>query len=91
MARDLDLTHPAADNIIGVPTVREKDGLALSSRNAYLSAEERRQAVALPTAMRKAIAAIESGALSPRRWSGYRPMCWPGALLPRLCRAAQCR
>jgi pantoate--beta-alanine ligase len=91
MARDLDLTHPAADNIIGVPTVREKDGLALSSRNAYLSAEERRQAVALPTAMRKAIAAIESGAPSPRRWSGYRPMCWPGALLPRLCRTAQCR
>ena len=62
MARDLDLTLPSADNIIGVPTVREKDGLALSSRNAYLSAEERRQAVALPTAMRKAIAAIESGA-----------------------------
>jgi pantoate--beta-alanine ligase len=62
MARDLDLTLPSADNIIGVPTVREKDGLALSSRNAYLSQEERRQAPALPNAMRKAIAAIESGA-----------------------------
>ena len=62
MARDLDLTHPSVDNIIGVPTVREKDGLALSSRNAYLTAQERQQATALPTAMRSAIAAIEGGA-----------------------------
>ncbi len=62
MARDLDLTHPSVDNIIGVATVREKDGLALSSRNAYLSAQERAQAVSLPTAMRKAIAAIEQQA-----------------------------
>jgi pantoate--beta-alanine ligase len=62
MARDLDLMHPAVDNIIGVPTVREKDGLALSSRNAYLTEAERRQAPVLPNAMRAAIAAIEGGA-----------------------------
>lgn len=65
MARDLDLTRPAADAILGVPTVREADGLAMSSRNAYLSADERTAAVALPTAMRSAITAIEAGADVP--------------------------
>lgn len=62
MARDLDLALPEVGNIIGVPTVREADGLAMSSRNRYLSSEQREQAAALPQAMRRAIAAIESGA-----------------------------
>ncbi|MFN4097847.1 MAG: pantoate--beta-alanine ligase [Sphingomonas sp.] len=62
MARDLDLTLPHVDAIIGVPTVREADGLAMSSRNRYLSPEQRHQASALPRAMRAAIAAIKSGA-----------------------------
>lgn len=65
MARDLDLTFPHVDAILGVATVREADGLALSSRNAYLSAEERARAAGLPQAMRRAIAAIESGAGVP--------------------------
>jgi len=60
MARDLDLTQPHADHILGVATVREADGLAMSSRNAYLTATERAQAVTLPRAMRTAIAEIES-------------------------------
>ena len=47
MAADLDLFVGVA----GVPTVREADGLALSSRNLYLSADERRQATALSRAL----------------------------------------
>jgi pantoate--beta-alanine ligase len=54
-----DLGLPA--EIIGVPTVREPDGLALSSRNAYLSPDERRRAVALPKALRSARDSILGG------------------------------
>jgi pantoate--beta-alanine ligase len=54
MARDLDLPV----EIVGVPTVREPDGLARSSRNVYLSAEERRLAPDLNRVMREAAAAI---------------------------------
>jgi pantoate--beta-alanine ligase len=61
MARDLDLTHPHVDAIIGVPTVREPDGLAMSSRNRYLSPDQREAAAILPRAMRSAIGAIASG------------------------------
>lgn len=47
-----DLSMPVT--IVGVPTVREDDGLALSSRNVYLSEEQRRQAAAIPRAMQAA-------------------------------------
>ena len=57
MAADLNL----GVTIVGVQTVRDGDGLALSSRNAYLSANERKNALALPTALNTARQAILSG------------------------------
>lgn len=57
MVADLDF----GIEIVGVPTQRDEDGLALSSRNVYLTAEERVQARALPRALGAAAAAIESG------------------------------
>jgi len=58
LARDLDI--PA--QIVGCPTVREADGLAMSSRNAYLSADERRIAGRLNVVLHEAIKAVRGGA-----------------------------
>ncbi|HSI42607.1 MAG TPA: pantoate--beta-alanine ligase [Xanthobacteraceae bacterium] len=57
MARDLDLPV----RIVGVPTVREADGLALSSRNIYLTATDRAAAPALYAALNEAAAALRDG------------------------------
>jgi pantoate--beta-alanine ligase len=58
MARELAL----GVEVRGVPTVREDDGMALSSRNRYLSAEQRRAAAALSAALRAGAAAGPEGA-----------------------------
>ena len=47
--------------VIGVPTVREPDGLAMSSRNRYLSADARQQAAAIPRALAEGQAAAARG------------------------------
>ncbi len=57
VVRDLDL--PLTIRV--VPTVRDPDGLALSSRNVYLGTEERRRALALPRALEAGAAAFRAG------------------------------
>lgn len=57
LARDLDIPV----EIVGAPTARAEDGLALSSRNAYLNADERRVAVRLNEVLRDAVDRLRRG------------------------------
>lgn len=57
MVRDLDLPV----EVVGVPTVREPDGLAMSSRNVYLSPSERQQAKSVYAALRLAAERVKAG------------------------------
>jgi len=66
------IRHMVADlclpiEIIGAPTVREADGLAMSSRNQYLTAQERKVAPTLHAALRRAVQRIASGETD---WAG---------------------
>jgi pantoate--beta-alanine ligase len=63
MVRDLNFKI----DIIAVPTVREEDGLACSSRNQYLIAEERKQAVILRKALLKGADMAAAGEMSAAR------------------------
>jgi pantoate--beta-alanine ligase len=60
MARDLDLSI----EIVGVPTRRESDGLAMSSRNAYLSAQERVIAPALKATLERVYGEVMAGSIA---------------------------
>ncbi len=66
VVEDLDIDV----EVVAVPTVREADGLALSSRNRYLSAIQRQQALALPRALEAAARAVESGERDPAKVIG---------------------
>jgi len=63
MAADLDLPV----EVVGCPLVREPDGVAMSSRNAYLSTDERRRAGGIFASLRAAAAAVEAGERDPER------------------------
>lgn len=79
MVADLDVPV----RIVAAPTVRESDGLAMSSRNSYLSADERRRAPMLYTVLSRArdailagardYAALETAARSDLEQAGFRP------------------
>jgi pantoate--beta-alanine ligase len=60
-----DLNFPI--EVVGHPIVREKDGLAMSSRNAYLADEERQAALSLSRSLKKAESLVRSGETQSRR------------------------
>jgi pantoate--beta-alanine ligase len=68
MARDLDLPI----EVVGVPTVREESGLALSSRNAYLSKAEHHQAASLHRILTQAAVKIKAGQKPTRATAAAR-------------------
>lgn len=63
MTRDLNFDT----EIIGMPTIREKDGMAMSSRNKYLSSEERKQALCLFNALNQVEKLFQGGEKNPKK------------------------
>jgi len=72
-----DLLIPV--EVVGAPTVREADGLALSSRNAYLSPDDRQRATVIPKALTAAVGAFQRGERRVARLAGLvRDILEPG-------------
>lgn len=81
MAKDLDMRV----KVVGVSTVRERDGLAMSSRNAYLSPEERQTATVLIRAMKAAAVQIrQDGKIGPALKAGRKAIAAGGFALDYL-------
>jgi pantoate--beta-alanine ligase len=80
MVTDLDM----GVEIVGVPTVREEDGLALSSRNRRLTPRQRAAAVCIPRALRAAAQLHASGERDPERLRGVVASCIAAEPLARL-------
>ena len=77
MVADLNMSV----EIVGCPTVREPDGLAMSSRNAYLTPEERAQAPALFRALKAAEGAVAGGVREATALKRLMEECLAGATL----------
>ena len=80
LAADLDL----GVEIVVCPTIREADGLAVSSRNVYLDDAERRQATVLSEALRRAADAYRAGDRDPARLTRLRRTVIEAAPLARI-------
>ena len=84
-----DLNIPV--EILGAPIVREEDGLALSSRNAYLSPSERKTAPLLYQTIVEVANDLRQGPRRRRRGGGRTLQARSGGLPRRLCRRARPR
>ena len=87
MARDLDL----GVKVIGSRTVRERDGLAMSSRNVYLSPEERQVAPVLYRAMKESAKRLRAGDDVEAAMAGGAEMITERRFCARLFRSPPCR